>query len=68
MQCKLLWIKASTKCINVNVNVNMIPELILNICTVWEKENAIGFLLYNEKVMFCVKARIVWMYTTIIYK
>ncbi len=24
MQCKSLWIKASAKCINVNVNVNVI--------------------------------------------
>ncbi len=24
MQCKSLWIKASAKCINVNVNVNVL--------------------------------------------
>ncbi len=30
MQCKSLWIKASAKCINVNVNVNDLPHKVVS--------------------------------------
>ncbi len=42
MQCKSLWIKASAKCINVNVNVIQVLYLPVQNCVIWSPDCTAG--------------------------
>ncbi len=50
MHCKSLWIKASAKCININININKL----LYVC---QTKNTSNFLIleYNLKIFISLK-------------